>query len=162
MAGQNSYGGTQGRAGGASKVKHGFPRVPHDVNEPKQLRRYLQSQRDGLNEWHWLFDGLSGLTSVQQARLVKLLVQLANQNTVIANQQVTVLQLQGDLATVQGQYASLLALHNALQVQNDTEEAANQLDHTGFANDITALQGQYAQLLARVNCLDGNAGGVCP
>ena len=160
MAAKNSYGGAQGRAGGSGSVKHGFPRVPHDVNEPKQLRRYLQSQRDGLNEWRWLFDGLSGLTSVQQSRLVKLLVQLANQNTVIANQQATILQQQSDILQLQGDYATLLSDFNTLSNLHNQDELANTAAHNGFATDIGQLQLDYGVLLGRVNCLDVT--GVCP
>ena len=150
-----SYGGAQGKAGNASRVKHGFPRVPQDVGEPKQLRRYLQATRDGLNEWRWLFDGLSGLTSVQQARLVQLLVTLAQQNNTINNQAATITQLQLDLQN--------------LQTQHTLDEQANAQAHTQFATDIGQVQQDYAQLqadyntlLGRVNCLNVAAGGVCP
>ena len=152
---KNSYGGAQGRAGNTGSVKHGFPRVPHDVLEAKQLRRFLQSTRDGLNEWRWLFDGLGELTKVQQNRLVQLLVQLAQQQGTINSQAVQILQLQTDLQN--------------LQTQHQLDEQANALAHTNFQNDINTLttdmlqvQTDYATLLARVNCLDNAAGNPCP
>ena len=146
--GNSSYGGAQGRASDNTRNRHGLPRVPSDVTKAHELRRYLQSQRDTLNEQRWLNEGLSGLTANQQDRLVAFLVQVSqlqnianNQATTITQQATLITQLQTDLTN--------------LQNQHDQDEIANQQTHTQLQND-------YAALLARVNCIDANTGGLCP
>ena len=145
--GNSSYGGAQGR-GNNTNTKQGYPRVPHDVSIAHQLRRYLQDQRDALNENRWLNDGLSDLTANQQTNLVNVLRQLSQARQTSAAQSLQIAQQQTDLGNLQNQL--------------DAEIQANLAAHAQFTADIAANQAAYAALLLRVNCLDAAAGGVCP
>ena len=127
-----------GVQGSGSRVSHGLPRVPHDVTQAHVLRRYLQSLRDALNEWRWLFSVLGGLTTAERDRLSAALITLAQAQQDNQNLQVT-----------------LVATQTAL-TQAQTDILALRVDLTVAQNAATALT-------ARVDCLNGvTAGTPCP
>ena len=131
-----------------NNVNHGFPKVPSDVEQPHILRRFLQALRDALQNYRWLFEGLSGLTQEQQTKLVKALLSLAGVKSTQNKQQATIDTQTEQIGTLQQQYQDLSGRYQTLQSQYQT------------------LDQQYQAILQRLEAAEQNITNIqdncCP